>query len=138
MQITAIMEHKTSKRIIVGSVESPPTRELLQQLDRDYPDYQLIDAYPAKGSILQSIQHQEDSFSRWAAAYGLPADCLGKLVNTSDGIFRITGIEPKNRKYKVKCIRISDGHMFKSTPESIKLSIDTHGYIQEQNNDSNQ
>ena len=59
-------------------------------------------------------------FARNAMMLGLPADCFDKTFVSQGGIYRITGLVLRRRRYPVSAERVGDGKGFKFSETTIK------------------
>ena len=66
-------------------------------------------------------------FVRLAPLYALTPEDFGKEFTTPSGTYRITGINPRRRKYPIsgECVRTGKGYKF--TESAVRVSVHTEG-----------
>ena len=74
---------------------------------------------PERAEDGTAISPKETEFRKYARRFGLEPDDYGKLFKTYTGVFRVSGIKPRSRKYPVLGERVADGRVFKFQKQAV-------------------
>ena len=61
----------------------------------------------------EAIDPKETEFRKYAQRFGLEPDDYGKLFKTYNGVYRVSGIKPRGKKYNVLGDHINSGKTYK-------------------------
>ena len=79
-------------------------------------DGNALSDYIAAATATEEAEYLRTHYRR----YGLPPDCLGDEFKRAGVTYRITGANPKCRRYPITAERISDGKGFKFPAEDVQ------------------
>ena len=68
---------------------------------------------PERAEDGTAIDPKETEFRKYARRFGLEPDDYGKLFKTYNGVYRISGIKPRGKKYNVLGEHVDSGRTFK-------------------------
>jgi hypothetical protein len=71
------------------------------------------------GSIIKS----EDTFKVYAKMYGLDPEDLGKTFQYKNQMYKITGINPRSKKYPIEVINIANKKGYKFPVPYVKVAL---------------
>jgi len=68
---------------------------------------------PERADDGSAVAPEETEFRKYASRFGLDPNFYGEMFKTYSGVYRVSGIKPKSRKYPVLGERVTDGRVFK-------------------------
>lgn len=68
---------------------------------------------PERAEDGTAIDPKETEFRKYARRFGLEPDDYGKLFKTYNGVYRVSGIKPRGKKYPVLGEHVDSGRTFK-------------------------
>lgn len=61
----------------------------------------------------EAVDPKETEFRKYARRFGLEPDDYGKSFKTYNGLFRVSGIKPRGKKYNVLAENVANGRTYK-------------------------
>ena len=73
-----------------------------------------------------AIDPKETEFRKYAQRFGLEPDDYGKLFKTYNGVYRVSGIKPRGKKYNVLGDHINSGKTYKFPASAVVDGLERH------------
>ena len=74
----------------------------------------------------EAIDPKETEFRRLAQRFGLEPDDYGRLFKTYNGVYRVSGIKPRGKKYNVLGDHINSGKTYKFPSSAVVDGLERH------------
>lgn len=74
----------------------------------------------------EAIDPKETEFRKYAQRFGLEPDDYGKLFKTYNGVYRVSGIKPRGKKYNVLGDHINSGKTYKFPASAVVDGLERH------------
>ena len=74
----------------------------------------------------EAIDPKETEFRKYAQRFGLELDDYGKLFKTYNGVYRVSGIKPRGKKYNVLGDHINSGKTYKFPASAVVDGLERH------------
>lgn len=79
--------------------------------------------FSVMGDDGKAVTRESADFKRYADAYGLDADDLGKVFRVSGHDYRIVGLSTKAKKYPILADRTNGDGTYKFPADTVKLAL---------------
>ena len=74
----------------------------------------------------EAIDPKETECRKYAQRFGLEPDDYGKLFKTYNGVYRVSGIKPRGKKYNVLGDHINSGKTYKFPASAVVDGLERH------------
>ena len=81
---------------------------------------------PELGEDGEAIDPKETEFRKYAQRFGLEPDDYGRLFKTYNGVYRVSGIKPRGKKYNVLGDHINSGKTYKFPASAVVDGLERH------------
>lgn len=102
------------------------SEQSIQAWKNTHPGKKVLYVYPADAELMAINQERKDQFLHWCACTGfLPPDCFGTRFKSPEGdTVEIIGCKPRNRKYPILLMNLSQNRMQKCSASYVKAHIE--------------
>ena len=74
----------------------------------------------------EAVNPKETEFRKYARRFGLEPDDYGKLFKTYNGVYRVSGIKPRGKKFNVLGEHVNTGKTYKFPSSAVVDGLERH------------